>query len=149
MSSAISDLGTSEADSIDEPIWAIDESALSSVYSANIGKNWSNSFIATTGTDIDCTTYTNCIVIKSNDGQSANLSWTDNHVDNVIEELTENKLFLYITATTKNIDITLGDTQQKEDVDIVERHIYINHLLSHVSADVESDLYNIMVCISR
>jgi hypothetical protein len=110
MSAAIADLETDEEDSIDEPIWAVDESALSSVYSATIGKNYDKSFVWTDNTYVDATTYTNCIVISSKNDELANLTWTDEHADNVIEKTTDNKLFLYITATTQDIDIAFGDT---------------------------------------
>jgi hypothetical protein len=147
MSATIADLTSEEEDSIDEPIWAIDESALSSVYECNIGKNWDKSFTPANGTDVDFTTYTNCIVISSDDN-NASLTWTDAE-DNTIEKVTDNKLFLYITATTKNISITFGDTQQKADTDIVTRTVSIKHILGESHANAESDLYNIMICISR
>lgn len=135
MSEALTDDITSEEQAeFDEPIWAIDENNLSSVYTANIGKNWHDSFDVIGQGGVDATKDG---VLKI----EGDLKWSDQKIDNVVSEVTDNKLFLYMRAASLNENITLYGL----DNSALTRQFNLNIFKN----GVDSQIYNIMLCISR
>ena len=135
MSTILSEnLSEEEKAEFDEPIWAVDEHNLSSIYSCNIGKNWNDSFVAigqsTVGIEKD-----GFIRIRGS------IEWSDSLIENAVENTTDNKLFLYLRATSLDSTVELYDA---DGGGLVKRIRFKN--LNNSGGSV---LYNIMLCVSR
>lgn len=118
----------------DEPIWAVDEHNLSSVYACKIGKNWDDSFTAVGQSTVNA----------EKDGFiriNGAIEWSDGKIENAVEATADNKLFIFLRATGLDINVQLYDA------DGGGLTKYIN--LENIDNTDGASIYNVMLCISR
>lgn len=122
---AVSDVVNGIKDPDDEPLWCIEEEDLSLIYSMPIGRD--HELLPSENVNIGTED------ILQITGEA---SWEDTAL--IIKDVSDPKLFLYLTTTSLDIQLQLIDSESQS------RYIDLSTLKIPTA-----DSYNIMICISR